>query len=179
MWGVGKRGVDMIWLKTVTFLSLKKSQVVWLNFSVCNYSLKYTHNFRENGGKILGPAVWSLCDAKRPLAMSCKSAHCKADIMSSQLCALCSQFLATIECQITVHAKCQGSFKISVKCTYMYVYIICVYGFKLCSTVKFNKWRNWTTCIMNHSDMQHGLAKISFHVQWWTVSTDTLVAFFF
>jgi hypothetical protein len=45
-----------------------------------------------------------------PLALSCKSAHCKADIISSQLCALCSQFRALRECKEIVYAKYQWNF---------------------------------------------------------------------
>ena len=57
------------------------------------------------------------------------------------------------------------------------VYTIFIYYFKSRSTVKCNKWRKWTTFITNHPDMQHGLARILFHVYWWTVSIDTLVAY--
>ena len=145
---------------------------------MCNYRLKYKCNVPENGGKIHGPRGWSLCDVKRPVSTSCKSAHSKPDIISSQLCALCSQFLAMRECKIIVHGKCQRNFKISVKCTDSE----CLYNLYLRfqilrSTVKFNKWRKWTTFNTNHTDMQHGLASILFHVRWWTVSIDTLVAY--
>ena len=65
-------------LNLFLLFSLKKSHVVCLKFSLSNYSLKYIYNFPENGGKIHGPAGWSLCNVKRPLAISCKSALPKA-----------------------------------------------------------------------------------------------------
>ena len=59
----------------------------------------------------------------------------------------------------------------------MSVYMSCIYSSNLCSTVKFNKWKKWTTLIHKPCDMPHALARILFHVKCWTVSIDILVAY--
>ena len=53
-----------------------------LKLPVAQGSFKIYKSVPDNDGKIFGPAGWSLWDAKRPLAMSCNSAHCKAGIVS-------------------------------------------------------------------------------------------------
>jgi len=64
-----------------------------------------------------------------------------------------------------------------VKCTYINVYIICIYVFTLRSTVKFDKWSKETTFIQKPCDMLHALAKILCYVKWRTISINTLVTY--
>jgi hypothetical protein len=61
-----------------------------------------------------------------------------------------------------------------VKYRYTNVHIICIYGLNLRSNVKFNKGSKETTFIKKHFDIQHGLARILFHLKQWTVSIDRL-----
>ena len=75
-----------------------------IKFSRLNFSSSSTLNFSENGRKKLCPGGLRICDVKFPLVLFCKSELPNADVVPSQLCALCSQFLAMIQRNVIIHA---------------------------------------------------------------------------
>jgi hypothetical protein len=81
-----------------------------IKFLQLNFSSLSTLNFSENGREKLCPGGLSICGVKFRLALFCKSALRNADDVPSQLCALCSQFLAMIQRNVIIHANCQSNF---------------------------------------------------------------------
>ena len=101
---MGKGAVVVSWLKEVMFVWTEFS-INRLKFSLLNFSPSSKIKFSENGGKTLGPACLWVCASECAVALFCKSALSKADIVLSQLCALCSEYLTMIEHYILIYAK--------------------------------------------------------------------------
>jgi len=107
MYGFGKAGFAVSWMRGVMLLSSNKSCSAAYNFR-CSISVLHLQTiFFFNFVKTLRSAQWLVFDATFSLALSYQPTHPNPHIMLYYLYTLYSQSLAIMEYNINIHEKCQ------------------------------------------------------------------------